>query len=937
MFLTGRVKVRWLRLHEVQGFLMSFDYTTPKWISFYRERNQPDEADSLMRKQWATARASGGLVDELGAIIAAEDVLKLAPARIQTLNQLGDLWLRGLKYHEVLDAAQHLSSVPAVAFDEPVSLDALALPQTVEPALVPSADTATEVSATPATPMVVVSEVSMDRSHSDTGRAVVPTSPDSQVNTVQGADIEADFVLMLPDLLALGPPAQSALDASGITVDRIQSAEVLSSRFLPAAQAITDVLANAREANLRAELAPLLREQARVQKLTEMSWLDRMVHSARFWASDDEEEEEETEFLPEPADSIADILHQVSSSQRAGLLLASAAIELAEHSIGSRCTPITMPSSAFHALIKRAASGTSISRLLPLQSTPVVVHKFEKISEYTPWYKSALPASKPHARLSAIPSGDTLQQMLLHQRQALVTFAELLFPSVQRGFNQAFGNANAQERFHPEILSPMTVAHSEAHNDSDNILQSTEHVSPLPTRITKSHDEDGCPSIDLVEVQLADAHVAHGTNWPPNTTRTVRVTGGTPIPAMVVPQPSATSADMSQEAELHSHIRFLRHSLRELYGNHWDAVTPGVPASSTVYGSLHPLLPPPIQLTRMCVASKTAHESLRALDYADSTRSRTSLQACAPFMADFLRLPLFAPSWFIEDSRTAPRPLSMKSWAYWRALTRHFPDSAVLDGQHAVSMMSCLGVLNFRRPAITLGAVRLQSADASLDGGNSSAAGTDDMMYLLPVAHPKRIRQAFRGRKDVQQGQPSVFTGYGSGVYYHNACERLRLQIQDAVRATAPLASEPDAFVMNIGPAEARMQIAIPQSRFLEEEMSYMYGSDELMGPPPSQVPHALSNARLRAVADKLQQSRSVKAYALGDTRPSRSQGIAGALDGDFLRRVRVRILGKAAYAGDPDTPASPGADLQPPIDIPGFGPPARIGRRVEGLPEHED
>jgi hypothetical protein len=50
MCLTGRIRVKWLRFHELQNFAMSFDYSTPTWVDFYRKRGQEDQVAVLMKQ-----------------------------------------------------------------------------------------------------------------------------------------------------------------------------------------------------------------------------------------------------------------------------------------------------------------------------------------------------------------------------------------------------------------------------------------------------------------------------------------------------------------------------------------------------------------------------------------------------------------------------------------------------------------------------------------------------------------------------------------------------------------------------------------------------------------------------------------------------------------------------------------------------------------------
>ena len=69
MCLTGRIKVRWFRYHDLQSFASSFDYSTPTWIRFYRQRGQEPSATTLLAQQWRFASKAGKLVSLDGAIV----------------------------------------------------------------------------------------------------------------------------------------------------------------------------------------------------------------------------------------------------------------------------------------------------------------------------------------------------------------------------------------------------------------------------------------------------------------------------------------------------------------------------------------------------------------------------------------------------------------------------------------------------------------------------------------------------------------------------------------------------------------------------------------------------------------------------------------------------------------------------------------------------
>ena len=106
MCLTGRIKVRWFRYHDLQQFASSFDYSTPTWIQFYRGRGQEDAVHALLVQQWRLALASGKLVSDNGSFI---DPASIAPEDAARLKESG---FRLLALHSSSPGADVPSDVP---------------------------------------------------------------------------------------------------------------------------------------------------------------------------------------------------------------------------------------------------------------------------------------------------------------------------------------------------------------------------------------------------------------------------------------------------------------------------------------------------------------------------------------------------------------------------------------------------------------------------------------------------------------------------------------------------------------------------------------------------------------------------------------------------------------------------------------------------------
>jgi len=245
----------------------------------------------------------------------------------------------------------------------------------------------------------------------------------------------------------------------------------------------------------------------------------------------------------------------------------------------------------------------------------------------------------------------------------------------------------------------------------------------------------------------------------------------------------------------------------------------------------------------------------------------------------------------------------------------------VADEGQAQTLMFALGapLRGVQRPLLTLGAVQLPTrhgagAAASSAGGGADGAATEDSLYLLPVWHRRRLAMPTAASRPPSHGAATIYNGLGSGVFYANACDRLRCDLAAATAATAAGAAGygsgygsgggggsggGDAVILNAGPPERRVQMVVKNPRFLEEALSYAYGSDEMLGPPPSQIAEVLTPRQLHTAATRLQGSGAVKAYPDGDaTRAPPDRGLAGRFSGDFLRRVRARILGGGSSDG---------------------------------------
>ena len=69
MCLSGRMKVKWWRYHELQQFASAFTYSTPNWIMFYRLKGKDELMQNLLNLQWEKAIKENQLVDNNGFIV----------------------------------------------------------------------------------------------------------------------------------------------------------------------------------------------------------------------------------------------------------------------------------------------------------------------------------------------------------------------------------------------------------------------------------------------------------------------------------------------------------------------------------------------------------------------------------------------------------------------------------------------------------------------------------------------------------------------------------------------------------------------------------------------------------------------------------------------------------------------------------------------------
>lgn len=72
MCLTGRIKVKWFRYHELQQFAGAFTYSSPNWIMFYRLKEKEELYRLMLKQQWERGHAAGQLVDRNGFMHAPE-------------------------------------------------------------------------------------------------------------------------------------------------------------------------------------------------------------------------------------------------------------------------------------------------------------------------------------------------------------------------------------------------------------------------------------------------------------------------------------------------------------------------------------------------------------------------------------------------------------------------------------------------------------------------------------------------------------------------------------------------------------------------------------------------------------------------------------------------------------------------------------------------
>lgn len=491
-----------------------------------------------------------------------------------------------------------------------------------------------------------------------------------------------------------------------------------------------------------------------------------------------------------------------------------------------------------------------------------------------------------------------------------------------------------------------------------------------------------------------------------------------PPPAVASPASDATAdavddEEAHQQLEWETRVRSLRQSLQHVASQAWSKAEP---TTRSTYGwhAAHPLLPVPIDFTRIgwteLPADAPAHATAHAATAAEGSAGTLAGHPPAhklpprfgmPVLASLARLPMVTPD-VIHVSKPsdadAALALSPLALAWQKAIASVSPTPTTAPLSQAATLLQVLGapLFMFNKPALTLGAVQLpgehtsQVSDASGSADAAAAEGVppatppvadDDVsVYLLPVWHPRRLASvcpapAGSTASSSARPPPVLYNGLGAGVFYCTASDRLRAQLDAAAKLSAARSSAAAAaasaaadlppptedagdMVVNVGPAGARRQVALRRGGFLEAEMSWIFGGDEMLGLPPSQMPHYISAEERRGMAQHLQQHNAVKAYvskpsattdgsaasAAAASDGGRKKTLSGPFSRDFLRRVQQRLLGSparpepgdapAAATGAAETVAAAGAAgaaahaaTPEPFHVPGFGPVATGAR----------
>jgi hypothetical protein len=252
--------------------------------------------------------------------------------------------------------------------------------------------------------------------------------------------------------------------------------------------------------------------------------------------------------------------------------------------------------------------------------------------------------------------------------------------------------------------------------------------------------------------------------------------------------------------------------------------------------------------------------------------------------------------------------------------------AAVLDGVHAETMMWCLGrpLVALDRAPVTLGALELHASD-----GASSAR-------LLPIWRPKRLATPHAAAAAATASppssssspsphHPSVYTGYGSGLFLEGSKHRLRLQFEEGMAAAAAAASAAAAagsaataassgVAVTIGAGSAGLRVVLRRGASPEDEASFLYGQwdDALQAaaPPRSRMTVAIvPPAALVDVAQSLRRSRVWKHYGRArslDVFTADSHVFDAGVGGTAAKAGPAKGEGEGAAAAAAGTAATP-------------------------------
>lgn len=912
MVLTGRIRVRWFRYLDVQNFGLSYDFSTPAWVAFYRSRGEALYADQLMLQHWRRLEPKGLFIDENGNVV---DPKTVSPERAAELLK----YCRGLESTPAVSSAAKSASIVTSAPSATTKSDAIASSTAADVQLAPATSTSPSglLQAETTSPPEEVARETPAAAASDEAEAeqAPATTVVDEVATIVHANasrVPMDDVSAAVEMALL---MRELLDHELPTVEHIRQLQV-SCAFWPTQRA-GETFSRCFALSQSEVVIPAAPSSFVASNEEDHAW-DRFTT----WLRSAVGLGASTTSVPAaaPAPSSAFDLDAAAEKQALHRSVAHgvymAAYACGEDSVLGRqvrtwMVTQTLPRAATHLPTSVAPYLPALRRSASLTTARMTAVSSDALRMSNGWPPCDLVHKPLHAvdavvapSVSVCAGCINLSDVAVVARRRCMTTAELIeertgrdgllpAPSVAvPGANSAHDRLRAFATDMAASMDMRSHAHAQgmgAHASPvtfDDVTDSTVAMSAPPILVRAARHmvtvADGV-AVDVDEL-AASAPMPEG-----GASLYTPVTRAWVSPVTVSHNVEDVSTELAAERDTLTYVRHVRAhvaSCRETVLNAVD-VDPVRPLQTSLPFSVRasswaPLLPPPLQV------------------------ALTGAGLTLPFGSPFI----VTPEWMNSPPRT-PYSISGMCAAVLRACTRH---SEALSLAHAETMLYCLGapVCMYRRPLVTLGAAQTAA----------SVSNEDVDVFLLPVWHPRRLcsseqLHAAAGKAAGSPGAsstthhdddglwatskhtPTAYLGYGASLFASTARASARARYdREAVDATA-------AQMMRA----ARGQHTDDASTQLAPWLTGPFSHDE-MGLSTESLARGFADA-VRHMTHRIKDSRMLKLYKV-DAPPGTADGPHPPRS-DVLRRIRRRILGVKGERGD---------DVEPPaaVHVPGFG-----------------